>query len=84
VIGKWSIAPERNMKTYNHPAMFPEELVKRAIKLFSFKNDIILDPFNGAGTTTAVARKLERKYLGIDISEEYCNTATERINKQLF
>jgi len=84
VIGKWSIAPERNMKTYNHPAMFPEELAKRAIKLFSFKNDIILDPFNGAGTTTAVARRLERRYLGIDISEEYCNTAKERIEKQLF
>ncbi|MDR1554302.1 MAG: site-specific DNA-methyltransferase [Prevotellaceae bacterium] len=83
VVGKWSIAPERNMKEFNHPAMFPEELVMRAIKLFSFKQDIILDPFNGAGTTTSVARKLERKYLGIDISEEYCKTAQKRISQTL-
>ncbi|GHT81930.1 hypothetical protein FACS189467_6750 [Bacteroidia bacterium] len=84
VVGKWSIAPERNMKTYNHPAMFPEELVMRAIKLFSFKNGIILDPFNGAGTTTAVANKLDRRFVGIDISEEYCQTSKKRIENELF
>jgi DNA modification methylase len=72
------------MKAYNHPAMFPEELIMRAVKLFSFKNDIILDPFNGAGTTTAVAKKLDRRYLGIDISEEYCKTAENRILETLF
>jgi DNA modification methylase len=43
------------MKKYDHPAMFPEALAERVLKLFSYKNDIILDPFNGAGTTTAVA-----------------------------
>ena len=83
-VGKWSIAPERKMKEYDHPAMFPEELVQRALQLFSFENDIILDPFNGAGTTTAVARKLNRRYLGIDISEKYCGTAQNRISKTLF
>ena len=67
------------MKEYNHPAMFPEELVKRCLKLFSYKNDIILDPFNGVGTTTLVAHQLGRKYIGIDISESYCKTARERI-----
>ena len=75
VVSKWSIAPERNMKKYAHPAMFPEELVTRVLKLFSFKNDLILDPFNGVGSTTAVARRLDRKYLGIDTSQEYCQTA---------
>jgi len=84
VVGKWSIAPERNMKKYGHPAMFPEELVARVLKLFSFKNDVILDPFNGVGSTTAVARKLGRRYLGIDVSEEYCKTAKDRIKETLF
>lgn len=80
VYGKWSIAPERNMKKYKHDAMFPEELVKRLLKLFSYKNDIVLDPFNGAGTTTKVAKQLNRKFIGIDISEEYCKTAEDRLN----
>ncbi|WNE41012.1 MAG: hypothetical protein mread185_000469 [Mycoplasmataceae bacterium] len=78
-VGKWSIAPERKMKEFNHDAMFPEELAKRVIKLFSFKNDIVLDPFNGVGTTTKVAYKLERKYCGIDINPMFCRKAQERI-----
>ena len=83
-VGKWSIAPERNMQGFDHPAMFPEELVQRILQLFSFEKDIILDPFNGAGTTTSVAKKLNRRYLGIDISEKYCKTAQNRIAKSLF
>ena len=83
-VGKWSIAPERKMKEYDYPAMFPEELAQRVLQLFSFENDIILDPFNGAGTTTAVAKKLNRRYLGVDISEKYCKTAEDRISKTLF
>ena len=82
VMAKWSIAPERGMKLYGHPAMFPEELAERAIKLFSFAGDVVLDPFNGAGTTTAVAHRLGRRYLGIDVSEAYCRTAEERIARQ--
>ena len=83
VVAKWSIAPERKMKNYGHPAMFPEELVKRVLQLFSYKDDLILDPFNGVGTTTYVASKFSRRYLGIDISDEYCKTAKERINSEL-
>jgi DNA modification methylase len=83
-VGKWSIAPERNMKGFDHPAMFPEELVQRALQLFSFENDLILDPFNGAGTTTSVAKKLNRRFLGIDISDKYCKTAQNRITGELF
>ena len=79
VVAKWSLGPERRMKQYNHPAMFPEDLVERCLKLFSFKGDIILDPFNGAGTSTIVAARTGRKYLGIDISPDYCNTAHERL-----
>lgn len=83
VVAKWSIAPERNMKRYDHPAMFPEELVERALKLFSYRNDIVLDPFNGVGTTTAVAKRLGRRYLGIDVSEEYCVRAERRLGQHL-
>ena len=81
VYAKWDINPEYNMKKYGHPAMFPEELCERIIKLFSFKGDIVLDPFNGVGTTTFVAKKLERIYIGIDISEDYCKKAEERLKE---
>lgn len=84
VVAKWSIAPERNMKELGHPAMFPEELAKRVIKLFSFPGDVVLDPFNGAGTTTAVAQQLERRFVGIDTSEEYCAIARKRLKQDLF
>jgi len=84
VVAKWSIAPERNMKEYNHPAMFPEELALRIIKLFSFAGDIVLDPFNGVGTTTLMAKKLMRKFIGIDISQEYCEIAQKRLKATLF
>lgn len=80
VYAKWSIAPETRMADYDHPAMFPEALAERAIKLFSFRGDLVLDIFNGAGTTTAVAARLGRRYLGIDISEDYCRTAQQRID----
>jgi DNA modification methylase len=81
-IAKWEIPPEMRMKEFGHPAMFPEELAERVIKLFSFKGDIVLDPFNGVGTTSVVAKKLGRIYVGIDISEEYCRKAIERIEKE--
>lgn len=82
VDAKWSIAPERNMKDYGHPAMFPVELAYRALKLFSYQDDVILDPFNGAGTTTFVANRTGRRYLGIDMSTEYCATAERRIQEE--
>jgi DNA modification methylase len=80
-IARWSIAPERRMKDFQHDAMFPEELAKRVIKLFSFKGDKILDPFNGVGTTTKVAKNLDRDYIGIDINPIYCEKAKTRLEK---
>ena len=79
VYARWDIAPERNMKQFGHPAVFPEELVMRLLKLFSYEGDMVLDPFNGVGTTTLVAAKLNRRYIGIDISDEYCRAAHERL-----
>lgn len=84
VIGKWSIAPERKMKRYNHPAMFPLELANRVLLLFSYKGDVVLDPFVGAGTTCVSAKQLGRKYLGIDVSSEYVNTTEARLSELLF
>jgi len=81
--GYWAISPERRMKEFDHKAMFPEELVKRLVKLFSFKEDIVLDPFNGVGTTTFVAKAHERAYIGVDISQNYCDKAKERIGRRL-
>jgi site-specific DNA-methyltransferase (adenine-specific) len=79
VLGKWTFPPETRMKDYEHPAMFPEELPRRLMKLFSYKNDIVLDPFNGAGTTSLVAWKQGRRFIGIDVSEQYCDKALKRI-----
>jgi site-specific DNA-methyltransferase (adenine-specific) len=49
------------------------------MKLFSYRGNSILDPFNGAGTTTLVAAKLGRKFIGIDLSPEYCQMALARL-----
>jgi len=83
VVAKWSIAPERNMKGYNHPAMFQEELVRRVLLLFSFRGDVVLDPFAGVGTTCVVSKQNSRDYVGIDLSSEYCKTAQRRIGEFL-
>ncbi len=84
VYAKWTIAPEHRMKEFGHPAMFPEEIPRRLINLFTYKNDIILDIYNGVGTTTLVAHHEEQQYIGIDISEQYCKIARERIKNDLY
>ena len=76
--GLWVIAPE-SAKKMKHPAPFPEELAKRCIKMHSYVGAIVLDPFNGSGTTTKVANSLNRKFIGFDITEEYCQIAINRI-----
>lgn len=80
-MAKWSIAPERRMREYGHPAMFPEELARRVMLLFSFRGDIVLDPFAGVGTTCVAARKNGRQFLGVDIAPEYCTTAESRLHE---
>jgi len=81
VKGRWNIPPETRMKVYQHPAMFPEEVPSRLMKLFSYQGDIVLDPFNGAGTTTVAAWKTDRRFIGIDISNEYCRSALKRLQE---
>ena len=79
VMGRWTFPPETRMKDYDHPAMFPEELPRRLMKLFSYRDDLVLDPFNGVGTTSLVAMKNQRRFIGIDNSSQYCIRAFDRL-----
>ncbi len=74
----WEMNTE-SAKKIGHPAPFPVELPRRLIELYSFTNDIILDPFMGSGTTALAALKLERNFVGYDVSEEYIQLAQKRI-----
>lgn len=67
-----------NSFRYNHPTLMPQKLAKRIILLFSKPNDIVLDCFNGVGTTTLVAQKLERNFIGIEKNTSYYNTSVDR------
>lgn len=78
----WLMNPE-SAKKIGHPAPFPEELPFRLIQLYSFKGDIILDPFMGSGTTAISAIKSERKFVGYDISQEYISLAENRLKPYL-
>ena len=68
---------------YEHPAIFPEALARDHIISWSNPGDTVLDPMNGSGTTTKMAKLLGRNYIGIDISEEYCNIARERLGQDI-
>ena len=63
-----------------HPTQKPEELLRKIVLAASNVGDVILDPFLGSGTTAVVAEQLQRRWLGCDISVEYCQWAAERIN----
>ena len=73
----WRIVPNKNI--YEHNATFPEEIVKRCIESFTNEGDIVLDPYNGTGTTTKVAKDMGRKYIGIDNSYKYNEIANGRL-----
>ncbi len=75
--GHWNFAGERQDK---HLAMFPEELPRRLIKMFSYIGDTILDPFLGSGTTCLAARNLERNSVGYEINPDYESVIREKLN----
>lgn len=74
----WEIQPE-SAKKVGHPAPFPVPLAERVVQLFSYEGDVVLDPFCGSGTTCIAALKTGRRYVGYDISSEYCDLARERL-----
>ncbi len=75
--GVWTFNGE-SKKRIGHPAPFPQELPYRCIKLFSYVEDMVFDPFLGSGTTTLVADKLNRKAIGVEIDQGYYNLALAR------
>lgn len=74
----WTMNAE-SARRVGHPAPFPEDLPARLIQLYSFKDDIILDPFMGSGTTAISALKSDRKFVGYDVNQEYIDLAERRI-----
>lgn len=79
--GLWTFNGE-SKKKIGHPAPFPIELPKRCIKLFSFVGDIVLDPFLGSGTTLIATYLHNRKGIGVDIDEKYCDLAIKRLQQE--
>lgn len=76
--GVWTFNGESKTRI-GHPAPFPIELPRRCIKLFSFVNDTVLDPFLGSGTTLIASYLNKRKGIGVDIDKEYCDLAIKRL-----
>ena len=74
--GHWNFAGEKQDK---HLAMFPEELPKRLVKMFTFVGDTVLDPFLGSGTTTLAAKNLGRNSIGYEINNDFFPIIKERI-----
>ncbi len=77
--GMWYIPPETQRN--GHPAPFPEELVYRLVKFYSYKGNTVLDMFGGTGTVAVVAQKTGRNFTHIDISKDYCIVAQNRLRK---
>jgi site-specific DNA-methyltransferase (adenine-specific) len=69
---------KHNSRRVDHPCQLPPALMRRLISLFTSKGEMVLDPFNGAGTTTLCADALGRRYIGIELSEKYDELARSR------
>ncbi|MGA2790858.1 MAG: DNA methyltransferase [Candidatus Bathyarchaeia archaeon] len=80
-LGVWEVFYEkRDIRDKDvHPAVMPIALAKRAIELFTHRGELVLDPFNGIGTTLLAAKDLDRNAVGFDISEKFCETSEQRM-----
>ena len=81
----WKYNTGKNYSTkdkaaFKHPAIFPEALAEDHILTWSQPGDVVLDPFNGSGTTTKMALLNDRHYIGMEMSQEYCDIAEERLD----
>jgi modification methylase len=74
----WEIRPE-HARRVGHPAPFPVELPERFIKLYTYRGDVVLDPFMGSGSTALAAARNDRRYVGYETDAEYVKLANERI-----
>lgn len=77
----WQMEPE-SARRVNHPAPFPVELPERLIHLYTYKDDLVLDPFMGSGTTLVAARRTERRGIGFDLDPEYVDIARRRVAQE--
>jgi site-specific DNA-methyltransferase (adenine-specific) len=75
----WSF-PAVSARQVGHPAPFPEELPRRLIELYSFQDDVVLDPFAGSGTTCVAAKRTGRHYIGYETEHEYRQLAIQRLS----
>lgn len=82
--GKWfrQIWSLTGASTRQHPAPYPLELANRLVRMFSFHGDTILDPFAGTGTTLVAALRAERNSIGVEIDQEYCKMAAQRLRDE--
>ena len=76
VFGQWNYFADTKSLT---KATFSMDIPTRAIKILTYKNDVVLDPFNGSGTTCVAAEILDRRWLGIELSPNYCQIARDRV-----
>jgi len=74
----WDIMPDKNNE---HPASFPNEIVRRCIFACSDENDVVLDPFMGSGTTGVVAKNMNRRFIGFEISKDYMDICNKRLQQ---
>jgi len=74
-------SPVETIKYAKHPAIYPEYLIKKLLRLLTKKDDIVLDPFIGSGTTAIACKKLRRNYIGFDINIDYCKSAENRLKE---
>ncbi|WP_206193932.1 DNA-methyltransferase [Aliarcobacter skirrowii] len=74
-----SMVSGNSLERTEHPAQYPERLIERIILVSTNEDEIVLDPFMGSGTTAVVAKKLNRKYIGYEIEEEYIKIAEKRL-----
>ncbi len=75
--GFWYIPPESQRR--GHPTPFPEELIYRLIKFYSYRGNTVLDMFGGTGTVAVIAQRTDRHFIHIDISKKYCQIAEQRL-----
>jgi SOS regulatory protein LexA len=80
-IWDYLMAGDKDELKRKHPAVFPDKIPMDFIQCFCPPKGVVLDPFMGCGSTAVTAKQLKRSYIGIDISEEYCNLAKERIRR---
>ena len=77
----WRIRPEKARRV-GHPAPFPVALPERFIRLYTYRNDVVLDPFMGAGSTAVAAKRNGRRYVGFDTDPDYVKLAEKRVAEE--